>query len=214
MNDDELQDQISDAALKRKSTSTQQALDVIDFEIARIESEQTRPGWTLWAVFGAITSLLWLLSNEYEKGNVQIFNVAQIVLVLSIARDVIHYGARQLAPVRHRHYESSPRFNFATGLESPSGMFFYWIRFAFLFVLSILLAPKVNWSHTVPLLVFYGLFTLLGLIGFASTYYDPLVLTRYVPKSRIANNRRIRSYLVSYTHRNRVERYRSCESYS
>jgi hypothetical protein len=71
----------AESEVLNQTSNVELALNVIDFEIERIESEQSRPGWTLWAVYGTIASLLWLLGKEYEKGHVDIFNVAQLLLV-------------------------------------------------------------------------------------------------------------------------------------
>jgi len=182
----------AESEVLNQTSNVELALNVIDFEIERIESEQSRPGWTLWAVYGTIASLLWLLGNEYEKGHVDIFNVAQLLLVLWIVRDVVHYSTRQLAPVRHRPYPSPKRFVPATAHFSPSEMFFYWIRFVALFFLSLLLMSKIKWFFSVPLLLFYGLMSLIVAIGLiVATYYDPLVITKHVPQKRIADNRKI-----------------------
>ena len=86
------------------------------------KSEQKQPGWTLWAVFGGIASCLGLLSQQWENGGVKVADAAQLLLLASMIRDILHYARRQLSPVQQRTYKVSPRFNLLTGLESPSGM--------------------------------------------------------------------------------------------
>lgn len=62
-------------------------IDILDFEIDRINVELSRPGWTHWAMLGGIASALWLLSIELEKHQVSILNTAFLFLVINIAYD-------------------------------------------------------------------------------------------------------------------------------
>jgi len=42
-------------------------LKYLDTEISRIEKTQTKPGWTRWALLGALGTCVWLASYEFEK---------------------------------------------------------------------------------------------------------------------------------------------------
>jgi hypothetical protein len=56
MSDEEMQ-------LMKKRT----LIDLINRETDQIESEQKRPGWTPWALLGALATLLWLLMKEMAR---------------------------------------------------------------------------------------------------------------------------------------------------
>jgi hypothetical protein len=136
------------------------------FEISRIESEQKQRDWTLWAAFGGIASCLGLLSQQWENGGVKVADAAQLFLLASMIRDILHYARRQLSPVQQRTHKVSPRVICSLVLRARRGCL-YAIRFAALFVLSVLFASRVHSSQWIPMLLFCWIFTLAGAIGLA-----------------------------------------------
>lgn len=52
--------------------SRRELIDLLEFEISRLESEQQRPGWTKWALAGASASCVWLLLDQFEGHSRQI----------------------------------------------------------------------------------------------------------------------------------------------
>ncbi len=58
-------------------------LKTLDFEINQISSEQQRNGWTKWALYGVLAGCLWLLLEQWEKGNFDFWIVLLLVLVFS-----------------------------------------------------------------------------------------------------------------------------------
>jgi hypothetical protein len=46
-----------------------QLTSLIDFEINRIDAEESRPGWTRWALFASVASAFWLFTLELESNN-------------------------------------------------------------------------------------------------------------------------------------------------
>ncbi|MEL1254838.1 hypothetical protein AAEO57_13690 [Flavobacterium sp. DGU38] len=59
--------------MKKKTTEDlvseqrSQLLSFLNEEISQIEKEETKPGWTIWALFGGISTCIWLLINQIEK---------------------------------------------------------------------------------------------------------------------------------------------------
>ena len=45
----------------------QEVLSAIDAEIERLASEDRRPGWTQWAIYGSIAAITWKLLEVWKK---------------------------------------------------------------------------------------------------------------------------------------------------
>jgi hypothetical protein len=58
-------------------------IELLEFEIARIEKEQERPGWTKWALAGAVASCGWLLLDQFESHSnlIKISNALFLLLI-------------------------------------------------------------------------------------------------------------------------------------
>ncbi len=41
-------------------------IDLLEFEIKNVRSEESKPGWTTWALIASLASMLWLLTQELE----------------------------------------------------------------------------------------------------------------------------------------------------
>jgi len=94
----------------------------LDFEIKRIDSEISRPGWTSWAILGGIASAAWLLSLEIEKFGFNSANVLALILALNIVYDTLNYF-RALLEENHYDKDASPKFGLASSLFSASRSF-------------------------------------------------------------------------------------------
>lgn len=55
----------------------------LDSEIENLRSEIQLPGWTSWALTGALAALVWILISLVEKGNYSLKEVASLLLVIS-----------------------------------------------------------------------------------------------------------------------------------
>src|SRR5687768_1148215 len=62
-------------------------LELIDFEINRIDAEESRPGWTRWALFASVASAFWLLTIELENNAFSWKGALFVFLGLWIAYD-------------------------------------------------------------------------------------------------------------------------------
>lgn len=58
-------------------------LSILDFEIDKIQSEQTRPGWSLWALGAAFAALVWMLTEHLFSPSLNIVNVLQLFVMFS-----------------------------------------------------------------------------------------------------------------------------------
>jgi hypothetical protein len=56
----------------------------LDSEIENLRSEVERPGWTSWALTGALAALVWILISLVEQGNHSLKAVASLLLVISL----------------------------------------------------------------------------------------------------------------------------------
>ena len=63
-------------------------IDLLDFEIDRLRSEARQPGWTKWALIGAIGTCGWVFLSELADRAVSWPNVATVFLLSSIVWDV------------------------------------------------------------------------------------------------------------------------------
>lgn len=55
----------------------------LDSEIENLRSEIQRPGWTSWALTGALAALVWILISLVEQGTYSLRAVASLLLVIS-----------------------------------------------------------------------------------------------------------------------------------
>jgi hypothetical protein len=55
---------------------------LLSFEIDHLRSEIQRPGWTTWAITGAMAALVWVLITLVEEGGYSLRTVASLLLVI------------------------------------------------------------------------------------------------------------------------------------
>lgn len=178
----------SESILDDKSLTKEDILKTLDFEINQISSEQQRNGWTKWALYGVLASSLWLLLEQWEKGNFNFWVILLLVLVFSIGIDIISHS-RLLLPHRITKYERVLRFKSPTEIENGVAFFLYVIRHIIVFVIALLFVNKVSWSQAAVIIVFYGLFSLFALIAVAVFYY---------PEFEVIHNSKSNASLKSY----------------
>src|SRR5207249_9220834 len=53
-------------------------------EIDQIRADERQPGWTRWAIFGALASLTWLAINQIEAYRLGATNAAFVTLVIHL----------------------------------------------------------------------------------------------------------------------------------
>jgi hypothetical protein len=63
--------------------------ELLEFEIDRIHTEESRPGWTIWALLGSLATVLWFIVAELEKNTIDSFNALFLLLALSLICDCL-----------------------------------------------------------------------------------------------------------------------------
>src|SRR3989339_2138738 len=65
-------------------------LEYIDSEISYIESTYKRPGWTQWALLGALSASIWLLLDEFENvTNFKIIDTLYLILAITFFQELM-----------------------------------------------------------------------------------------------------------------------------
>lgn len=165
-------------------------LGVLDFEINRITVEQQRPGWTLWAIYGGLVSSGWLLLDQWEKGSVNVINVLHLFLIFSLITDIIT-DSQILLPNDTKRLKKTPRVKQYTEITRPLDAFLFMARSGLLLLIAILLRNKINLIQTGITLFYYGVLTVLGVLGFVISLFNISILFPPQPweiKARMVSN--------------------------
>lgn len=120
--------------------------DLLTFEISRGDSRQQRLGWTPWALYAALSTLIWLLISEIEKSSVNLLQAAALWGIFVYG----YYAAKALGSFlnsEHAELPGASRFTFFNRSMASQR--------------SLVLAVIVK--QTVVLGIFWNLFPLLKL---------------------------------------------------
>lgn len=96
----------------RQNLKTENVLHILDAEINQILSEVKFPGWTTWAIYGAIATVIWLLFHQIEASKINTIIVKVLLLVFFLIFDFISVIKVLLSPKdynerqRNRFYQS------------------------------------------------------------------------------------------------------------
>lgn len=155
-------------------------IELLEFEIKRIRAEESRPGWTRWALLGGLASAFWFLTLELERGAISWQNSLFFFLVLSIGyqstlciRPLLHLFSAKSAPRARTLSQQFPRAFYVMLYESAWDVV--------LLVIVSRLDPAVGLQYEVSLFVFYILNILTALL--ASLVYP---LFKYANMTTIA----------------------------
>jgi hypothetical protein len=88
MTNDNLQVELTET-LESRPDDFMGLIQLLEFEINQIRAEETRPGWTVWALLGGLASAFWLLTLEIEKSSISLINIALLFLLFSLIYDCI-----------------------------------------------------------------------------------------------------------------------------
>lgn len=127
-----------------KSLEIDRIIHFLECEISSRRSEAMRPGWTTWAILGAMTSLLWLMFSVLDTNEfISWRNILYITLLLSVSFDFLFLLIRIFSSVEPKHLRSVRRFEY---FENSIGSFLVFILFraGVLLILIHLLSPKIN----------------------------------------------------------------------
>lgn len=127
-----------------KSLEIDRIIHFLECEISSRRSEAMRPGWTTWAILGAMASLLWLMFSVLDTNEfISWRNILYITLLLSVSFDFLFLLIRIFSSVEPKHLGSVRRFEY---FENSIGSFLVFILFraGVLLILIHLLSPKIN----------------------------------------------------------------------
>lgn len=142
-----------------KIPSQKDFLSHLDFEISQISDEQTRNGWTKWALYGVIASCTWLFFDQIEKGNVAVESVALLVLTFGLTADFI-YASYRLLPSVSDNRETVPRFRKAADRGSLTTLWLLFFRYVATLFLACYFTGTVHWTQAVITVAFYSVITI------------------------------------------------------
>jgi hypothetical protein len=116
----------------------------LEYEINCRRAEAMRPGWTTWAILGAMASLLWLLFALLDTNRLISWqNILYLTLSLSVSFDLFFLLIKTLPSGVNEHMGGSRRFEY---FSKPIGSFFValLLRTGALLSLIILLSPRID----------------------------------------------------------------------
>ncbi len=90
-------------------------LQVLDWEINRATVESTQPGWTTWAIYGALAAVIWTLLDQLTSSVLSMKKILLFFLMSQLSLDLLKQLPTIIAPYRKR---KSQRFIFSNMLAS------------------------------------------------------------------------------------------------
>jgi len=147
-------------------------IDLINSEISQIESEQRRPGWTSWALLGALATLLWLLvkNASLQCLDWQIVGLAFLTLTLTIECITHVHAISTLSDIyapEEPRFVSSPLYG-----ESKLTLLLLSIQGFILFYINIQLKQQILSIPRILSWVVIGFYILLGIGGLILSYRE------------------------------------------
>lgn len=180
-----------------KSLEIDRLIHFLEYEISSRRSEAMRPGWTTWAILGAIASLLWLMSSVLDTNkSISWDNIFYITLLLSVSSDFLFLLSRILSSVGPKHLGSVRRFKY---FENYIGSFLVFILFraGILLILIHLLSPKINNFIEFFCWLFLGLSLIQILLLLAVYYLQVPISTNPNPRFKWASYIYVMVWLTS-----------------
>jgi hypothetical protein len=116
----------------------------LEYEINSKRSEATRPGWTTWAILGAMASFLWLMFSVLDTNeSISWRIILYISLSLSISFDSLLLLIRFLSSLSSKQFAKGTRFEY---VETSFGSFLILIFFrtVVLLIFLYLFSPQIN----------------------------------------------------------------------
>ena len=180
-----------------KSLEIDRLIHFLEYEISSRRSEAMRPGWTTWAILGAIASLLWLMSSVLDTNkSISWDNIFYITLLLSVSSDFLFLLSKILSSVGPKHLGSVRRFKY---FENYIGSFLVFILFraGILLILIHLLSPKINNFIEFFCWLFLGLSLIQILLLLAVYYLQVPISTNPNPRFKWASYIYVMVWLTS-----------------
>lgn len=146
-------------------------VDLLEFEIARIRTEESQPGWTTWALLGASATTAWLLTQEVENHRVELHITGYLFFVFYLTLAFIRMLHRLLSPPS-TDLRSAYRFHLAHSRFSKTrtSMFFETIQSILLIFIVSRVGPVVSDTASTAAYIFLGIDTFAGLGTFILSF--------------------------------------------
>lgn len=170
-------------------------IDMLEFEIGHVRSEESKPGWSKWALMGGIATTVWLLTQELEQNRV----IGRRILFLFLSFSLAYEAVKQVSSVifkvlpaqaKGRFVVASSRFSHGRQL-----MLFEMVRYLSLLVIAWRVAEGfMSRPYRLVTIVFFGFNALLvGMVFVISFVSFPI--PEPSPEPRIIN-RAVRGILL------------------
>lgn len=149
---------------------------LIEFEINRINSESSRPGWTVWAILGGMASAAWLLTSEIEKSQVGWENVIKLFVMFCVLMDVFK-GLKTLLADNSSEGTQVARFGLAKSLfaQARVAILIEAIRSTFIFYVIKIGYIGLTSPYRNILLIYYGYTIFMVVVGLALSFTKQII---------------------------------------
>jgi len=144
------------------ATEVDHVLRVLDFEIERVSSEQARPGWSLWALYGAMATVIWLLIEQTLSGLVDVSNTLHLFVAFSALMSARHLFL-SLQSFGKSRSTSSPRFNWVGDATNRLEILLSFVKNSAVTLVALLVPAGVVWYYRATAVSTYGIMAVLAL---------------------------------------------------
>jgi hypothetical protein len=164
-----------------QSEESSRLVELLEFEITQIRSEESRPGWSTWALLGGLATIAWLFTFQIEADSLNLRNTLFVVLGLSLIYDSIAW-VRMLIEGQGPS-EPGRRFEFTNRVfsEGRCFMLFEAGRSVAMMVIASAFRPTLLALTVWSTYLFYGGLLVMTLVGLSVSY-----LRFPVPKGTIS----------------------------
>lgn len=148
----------------------EQLLEALDKDIETITADQSATGWNYWVILAALSALLWLALDAWEKGHFIVPNVLILTMAITITWDWLRKMALQLDSSPLAKTQISNRFLSLTGLlgSTRTNIVFVLLKQVFfLAVVFFLRSPFLLWLR-----IYYCLSIVIILLYLLVSYLD------------------------------------------
>ena len=153
-----------------KTPTPETTFALLDAEIKHLDRKETRRGWTLWAIYAALTATLWLLLDQIEAARYSVDVTAKWFLAISLAVDGVYLLAAFMRREKARTTDRI-RYHFAEDLYANRVRpFVLFIRYATLIVIAAYLGRETMSLRLIAVGVFYTALALSTAYGFIQSF--------------------------------------------
>lgn len=175
-----------------QKATTPDVLQYLNQEINQLLADQKQPGWTVWALLGALATTLWLLSEELGAPSVSVSNSLLLFLVFSISLHILGLLKHMVSQPKTRGMELTGRFQFTHHQFGPTRV----TGFVVLAELSLFLWISVRYSEKVSAVHFWAGILYLGTAALLVLFVIVLSYLRLpLPQSSTRNKYEVVPYI-------------------